>query len=139
MEVSQVAPYSSFVVSTPVLTKAKTSVQPARTTELSASKAYNIELSDSAQARSMKLQGLSVTMISIKLGLDADTVKEFLGVTNTTTSTYVEPKRAYTEPNALAKDRTLLFQGANQLTMAEFTWSNTMNKLLLGVNTAAEG
>ena len=134
MPVSQVTPYNSYVVSTPVLTPAKTAVQAAKATTLSAPKAYSVELSDSAQVRSLKLQGLSLAMISIKMGLDIATINQYLGITesaaNTSISTYVEPKRAYTEPKALSEGRTLLFQDVNQLTMAQFTWSNTMNRLL---------
>jgi hypothetical protein len=144
VEVSQVAPFSSFVVSAPILAPAEKPAQPAITAKLSAPsapaapKAYTVELSDSAQARSLKLLGLSVSMISIKLGLDVATIKEYLGITDTTTSTYVAPKRAYTEPKALSQGRTFLFQDANQLTLAEFTWSSTLKKLLPAVKTATQ-
>jgi hypothetical protein len=144
VEVSQVAPYSSFVVSAPILAPAEKSAQPAITAKLSAPsapsapKAYTVELSDSAQAHSLKLQGLSLTMISIKLGLDVATIKEYLGITDPTTSTYVEPKQAYTEPKALSQGRTFLFQDANQLTMAEFTWSSIMKNLLPAANTVTQ-
>jgi hypothetical protein len=140
--VSQVAPYSSFVVSAPILTPAKAAVQTAKTTALSAPKAYSVELSDSAQVRSLKLQGFSVSMIAIKLGLDKTTINQYLGITEsavTTKSTYVPPKQTYTEPKALSEGRTLLFQDVNQLTMAQFTWSSMQSKLLQTANSLLEG
>lgn len=143
MEVSQVAPYSPFVVSAPILPPVKAAVRSAGTTELSATKAYNVELSDSAQVRSLKLRGFSVSMISIKMGIDVATINQYLGITepaaDTTALTYVQPKQGYTEPKAVAEGRTLLFQDVNQLTMAQFTWSNTMNSLLSAAKTAEQG
>jgi hypothetical protein len=142
--VSQILPVSTNAISpTYLTTPAKKSYQAVKTTQVPVPKAYSVELSHSAQARSLRLQGFSVLMISIKLGLDVGTVNQYLGISGaaiatTTPPTYVQPKAAYSEPKAVSEGRSQLAQDINQLTVAGFTWSNTMDKLLATVNTTKQ-
>lgn len=84
----------------------------------------------------MKLEGFSVQMISIKLGLDIKTVDQYLGISAATTgaaikSTYVEPKTTYSEPKptysepaSLTQARKQLAQDLSQLSFEQFRWAS---------------
>lgn len=85
--------------------------------------ADRIELSHSAQAKSLKLSGYSIYLISLKLGLDVNTVKEYLGITDPVKPKYVTPKPEYTEPAKLTQTRRQLTQDLYQLNFAPSEWS----------------
>jgi len=83
-------------------------------------------------ARSLKLQGYTVRMISIKMGLDLTTVNQYLGIVETTDKTttkskYVQPEAAYTEPKVITQGRNQLAQDLNQLATTQFRWSTLSN------------
>lgn len=82
MSVPQITPYGTNGVSaaTYVSTAGKT-YQAAKTTQPSTPKAYSVQLSGEALARSLQLQGYSVTMIAFKMGVDVKTVDLYLGIT----------------------------------------------------------
>jgi hypothetical protein len=80
-------------------------------------------------------------MISIKLGVDVNTVNRYLGVNGSTAitkTTYVQPKATYSEPKAITEGRSYFTQDINQLGVAEFTWSGIKNKLLATDNTTKQ-
>lgn len=135
MLVSQIAPYGTGSVGVTYLTPVKRTSQTVTTTVLAAprpveTKPYKVELSGSAEARSLKLLGYTPQMISIKMGLDINTVNQYLGVVETTVkSTYVAPKAAYQEPKAITQGREQLAIDLNQLTLAQYTWSTMVGKL----------
>lgn len=133
--VSQVTPYGTAGVgATTLLTSVKSSNQAARTTlaapkTAAASKAFDVELSGTAQARSLRLQGYSARMISVKLGLDMTTVNQYLGVTEPSIqSTYVEPKATYQEPRALTQGREELGADVTRLNLIRYTWATMADK-----------
>lgn len=137
MLVSQVTPYGTAGVGTTVsLTPVRSSNQTARTTTLAApkaaaaaSRAFDVELSGTAQARSLRLQGYSARMISIKLGLDINTVNQYLGVSEPSKKfTYVEPKATYQEPKALTQGREELGADVSRLNLIRSTWAAMAGK-----------
>jgi len=110
------------------------STQSRKAGSLSASKPYSIELSGAALARSLKLQGYTVRMILIKMGLDLTTVNQYLGIVETTDKTttkskYIQPDATYTEPKVITQGRNQLAQDLNQLSLTQFKWTNLANKL----------
>ena len=77
----------------------KKAVLPAKTAAVPDKAPYHVILSAAARAKSMKLEGYSLSTISLKLGLDIKTVSQFLGIaTSTTTTAY---KTTYTAPKAV--------------------------------------
>lgn len=152
MAISQVTPLTFQGVSAAYLTPTVKSAQTAKTAALATPKAYSVELSGTALAKSLKLEGYSPQMIALKMGLDIKTIYQYLGITAATTttaattvkstyvapkvststepkSTYVEPKATYAEPKALTQARDNLTQDLNQLNMAQSTWSDLMKSL----------
>jgi hypothetical protein len=141
VSISQITPLSTYGIGTTYPPTASKLYQSTKTSAISAPKAYDVELSDSAQVRSLKLQGFSALLIATKMGLDINTVNLYLGSTEsaanvTTTPTYIPPKEVYSEPKTIAESRYQLAQDLSQLTIARFTWSNIMFKQLTG-NTKA--
>lgn len=68
--------------------------EPAKTpTHSSIPESYQVTLSTEAKAKSMKIQGYSVSLIAVRLGLDAKTVNQYLGITATTDNIF---KSTYT-------------------------------------------
>ena len=135
MAVSQVAPVSMAGVAALNLTPAIRINPTVKTAVISAPKPISVELSHAAQARSLKMEGFSVFMIALKLGVGVSDVNQYLGVTEPTsatfpTPTYVQPKPAYTEPKAVTQGREFLVQDLNQLIFAQYTWSNMLKNLL---------
>ncbi len=128
MIVSQVTPYGSSGVTTTYQASATKVYQPAKTTALTAPKSDTVELSDSAQARLLKTQGYSVSMIALKLGVDVSTINQYLGII-AAKSTYVAPKATYTEPEALTQAREQLTQDLNQFTLAQYSWLKLIGML----------
>jgi len=138
--ISPVNPDNTYGVRAAELTPAKKSDQAAQTKDISVPKTDSVELSHSAQIRSLRLQGLSTEMIAIKLGLDLRTVRQYLGIVeadeNTATkstyvkpkTTYVEPKATYTEPKATTQSREQLTQDIIQLNKAAFAWPRILDK-----------
>jgi hypothetical protein len=138
--ISPVTSDNTYRVSATELTPAKKSDQAAKTKDVSVPNTDSVELSHSAQIRSLRLQGLSTEMIAIKLGLDLSAVKQYLGIVepdkNTATrstyvkprSTYVEPKATYSESNATTQIRDQLTQDINQLNKATFAWPRILDK-----------
>ena len=149
MAISPVAPDNTYGVSATELTPVKKSEQVSKTKDISVPKTDSVELSHSAQARSLRQQGLSTEMIAIKLGLDLSTVKQYLGIVepeeNTATkstydkpkTTYVEPKATYTESKATTQSRDQFIQDINQLNRATFAWPKILDKPPPIVKTAA--
>ncbi|HBA73571.1 MAG: hypothetical protein A2X82_15630 [Geobacteraceae bacterium GWC2_55_20] len=132
MLISQVTPYNSYAVGESSPNRVAKSKQSSKTDELSAKKSYSVELSGAAMARSLKLQGYTVRMISIKMGLDLTTVNQYLGIVETTDKTttkskYVQPEAAYTEPKVITQGRNQLAQDLNQLATTQFRWSTLSN------------
>jgi len=130
--ISQVTPYNSYAVGESSPNRVAKSKQSSKTDELSAKKSYSVELSGAAMARSLKLQGYTVRMISIKMGLDLTTVNQYLGIVETTDKTttkskYVQPEAAYTEPKVITQGRNQLAQDLNQLATTQFRWSTLSN------------
>ena len=83
--------------------------QPLKTTKISAAKAYHVTLTTEAKAKSLKLEGYTVSMISSKLGLDSKTIDQYLGISVETNNvvfktTYSSQKSSYTssKPNNAA-------------------------------------
>jgi len=80
------------------------SYQPPKTTQNFGANADQIALTSVAKAKAMELQGISVSLIAAKLGVDTKTVNQYLGVTDTTDNS--TPKTTYAPPkstNAAAK------------------------------------
>lgn len=98
---------SSAAYVTPVADTYQTRRREAHT----ASPAYSIELSHPAQAKSLKLSGYPDYLISIKLGLDVQTVREYLDITAREKSTYLVPKQAGSSPGGFAEARSQLTLG----------------------------
>jgi len=112
-------------VTAPYPTPAPRPYQAAKAAEIATPKAYTVELSGAALAKSLKLEGYTPLMISIKMGLDMKTVDQYLGITASTVhATYVQPKATYTEPKALSQARDQLVQDLNQLPLAQSRWAN---------------
>jgi len=64
-------------------------------------KAYHVVLSEAAKAKALKLEGYSVSVISLKLGLDIKKVTQYLNITASAAtvpykSTYALPKATST-------------------------------------------
>ncbi|MDO9309484.1 MAG: hypothetical protein Q7V04_10505 [Deltaproteobacteria bacterium] len=132
MLISQVTPYNSYAVGESSPNRVAKSKQSSKTDELSAKKSYSVELSGAALARSLKLQGYTVRMISIKMGLDLTTVNQYLGIVETADKTaakskYVQPEAAYTEPKVITQGRNQLAQDLSQLATTQFRWSTLSN------------
>jgi hypothetical protein len=99
-------------VSAAYLTPAKKLNQPQKTAQTSGTKAYQVTLTSEAKAKSLEMEGYTVSMISAKLGLDSKTIDQYLGiavnsnnVTFKTTftpqkTTYTAPKSTYVAPKA---------------------------------------
>lgn len=104
MSISQITSYSASGVSATHVTPVKSIYQTKKTTARSTPTAYSVELSHLAQAKSLKLSGYPVFLISLKLGLDVNTVNEYLGITDTAKSMYVSPKPAYRNQDQLTQD-----------------------------------
>lgn len=134
MLVSQVTPYGTAGVGVTLLTAVKSTTQTARTSVPAApnpvaSKPYEVELSGMARAQSLHLQGFSAQMISVKLGLDMNMVNQFLGnIEPSVTTTYVEPKKMYQEPKALAQGREQLGTDLTQLNLIRYAWDAMAGK-----------
>lgn len=141
--ISQVTPYNSYGVGESSPNRIAKSNQSSKTAELSAKKSYSIELSGAALARSLKLQGYTVRMISIKMGLDLTTVNQYLGIVETTDNTttkskYVQPDATYTEPKVITQGRNQLAQDLNQLSLVQFKWTNLSNRLTTDITGASQ-
>lgn len=141
--ISAVLPYSGTgAVQTASLQRSPTARRTADVTPQK--KEDSVELSGAALAKSLRLQGYSVSMICQKMGLDTKTVEGYLGTTASATTpatysvpaksrpqaesttparTYVEPKPAYTEPAAIDRARTNLVQGLSQLPLTSYAWN----------------
>ena len=123
-------------------TQGNQTLQFTKSAELPTTPSFTVELSGAALARSLQLQGYTVSLIALKMGLPAATVNQYLGITTspqpaTVKSTYVAPKSTYVAPKApyaesttISRDRSQLTQQLNQLPAAQFDWSNLMNGLL---------
>jgi len=59
---------------------AESSYQPPKTTQNSDAKSDQIALTSVAKAKAMELQGIPVSLIAAKLGVDTKTVNQYLGV-----------------------------------------------------------
>lgn len=133
MPVSQVTPYYGITgIYTYNATSAVNLPQSFNTSTLNVPKAYSVDLSGSALVQSLKLQGLSPSAISIKTGLSLNTVDQYLNISaapSTAKSTYVPPKKAYSEPKVLMQDREQLAQDLNRLTTEQFAWSNLVGSI----------
>lgn len=86
-------------------------VPPAKLSRIPAQKAYHVVLSEAAKAQSLKLDGYSASVISLKLGLDIKTVSHYLNITASTAnspykSTYALPKTTSAR-NRFAPPKTL--------------------------------
>jgi predicted transcriptional regulator len=82
VSIPQISPYGTNGVSaTTYVTPAKKTYQAAKATQIPAQKAYTVHLSGEALARSLQLQGYSITMIAFKMGVDIKTVDLYLGIT----------------------------------------------------------
>jgi len=133
MPVGAITPYATSGVNATYFTPVKRLYQPPKMRQVSAPKAYEVVLTTGAKVKALELQGYSVFMISLKLGLDTKTINQYLGIAaaaNTATfkttysppkSTYVEPKPSYTEPEALAAAREQLGAGLTQLTTVPYS------------------
>lgn len=79
-------------------------VPPAKLSRIPVQKAYHVVLSEAAKAQSLKLEGYSVSVISLKLGLDIKTVSHYLNITASATT--VPYKTTYSLPKTtLARNR----------------------------------
>lgn len=135
MEIPQIAPYSSYGGNRNYPASVKRLYQATKKKEIPAPKAYTVELSHAAQARSLKAQGFSAYLIALKLGLDVGTVNQYLGITETAEtgifkSTYVQPRAAYRESAVVTRARSQIATDLSQLPFARFTWSKTLSNLL---------
>ena len=72
--------------------------QAPKTTKNPTNKADQVALTSQAKAKAMELQGIPVSVIAAKLGVDAKTVNQYLGVTDTTKSD--APNSTYTQPKS---------------------------------------
>lgn len=133
MPVGAITPYATTGINATYFTPVKRLYQPPKQSLVSAQKAYEVVLTTGAKVKALELQGYSISMISLKLGLDTKTINQYLGsaaAANTATfkttysppkSTYVEPKPSYTEPEALAAAREQLGADLTQLTTVPYS------------------
>lgn len=117
MLVSNVSAPGVSAIDAPYLARNRKAAKAEQMIGISVIGKESVELSSSARARSLRLQGYSVQMISVKLGLDITTVNLYLGSSSTeaTRSTYAEPKTTYTQPKAAYSEPSSQTQAREQL------------------------
>ena len=105
MSVSAITTYGTTWVNAAYLTPAKKLNQPQKTAQNPATKAYQVTLTPEAKAKSLEMEGYTVSMISAKLGLDSKTIDQYLGIAVTSNNstfktTYTPPKTTYSAPKS---------------------------------------
>lgn len=126
MLVSPISSYGASAVSAIYSTPTKRLYQPAKPTQVAALRPYDVILTSEAKAKSMEMQGYSVSYIAMKLGLDTKTINQFLGIitqANTFKTTYTPPKPTYSAPKSMYEapkaaytEPQAITQGREQLT-----------------------
>ena len=101
MAVAGISPYGTSGVNATYFDPPKRLYQPPKASQPSTSKPYQVTLSSEARAKAMQLQGLPVSLIVLKLGLDVKTVDQYLGITVTSTSTSTISRSTYTPPKLI--------------------------------------
>jgi hypothetical protein len=146
MAASAISPLSSSGGNATYLSPAKSLYQPDKSTQVIAPKPYKVTLTSAALAKSLESQGFPVSLISAKLGLDINTINQYLGITSTastalfkTTYTppkptyspppavYTAPKASYSEPQVLSQVRASLASDLTQLPSVPFAASQLID------------
>lgn len=137
MPITHVTRYSPMEIKAAAVIPATKQYPGDKRTKHSFSRPYTVELSGAALARSLKLEGYSVTTICIKMGVDVRTVKQYLGIIESdATPTHVQTAATYTAPRSITQARDQLHQDLNQLNITWTAWPKVMHGRLKGDKSA---